>query len=92
MSPPVPSTTFRRLKLRRDTASRWASVNPVLDEGEPGFELDSGRIKIGDGVTPWNDLGFTRSTEMIDHIDSETPHPVYDEGPDLILLYENVKV
>jgi len=92
MSPPVPSTPFGRLKLRRDLSTRWAAVNPVLAEGEPGFELDSGRIKVGDGVTAWNDLGFLRSTEMIEHVNDEEPHPVYDEGPDLILLYENVKV
>lgn len=92
MSPTIPSSPFGKLKLRRDTANRWAAINPVLSEGEPGFELDSGRIKIGDGVTSWNNLGFTRSTEMIDHIDSELPHPVYDDGPSLVLLYENAKV
>lgn len=27
-----------------------------------------------------------------DHINSLTPHPVYDDGPSLFLLYENAKV
>jgi hypothetical protein len=81
MSPTVPSSTsFRRLKLRRDTSSKWASINPVLSEGEPAVELDTGRIKIGDGITSWNDLGFLRSTEMIEHVNSVNPHPVYDQG------------
>lgn len=92
MSPIIPSSPFRRLKLRRDTSDRWYSINPVLAEGEPGVELDSGRIKIGDGVSTWTDLGYLRSTEMIDHIDDKLPHPVYDDGPSLTLLYENVKV
>ncbi len=26
------------------------------------------------------------------HVQSETPHPVYDDGPSLSLLYENLKV
>ena len=26
------------------------------------------------------------------HIESETPHPVYDDGPSLLLLYQNAKV
>ena len=80
MSPTVPTTTFRRLRLRRDTADRWIMVNPVLSEGEPGFELDTLRIKIGDGVTPWNSLGYTRTTEMTEHINSVNPHPIYDQG------------
>lgn len=46
-----------RLQFRRDTAEHWAEANPVLAEGEPGLILDStGRCKIGDGVTPWNNL------------------------------------
>jgi Major tropism determinant N-terminal domain len=92
MSPTVPSTPFRRLKLRRDSSNRWAQVNPVLAEGEPAFELDTGKIKIGDGVSTWSDLGYLRSTEMIEHILAEEPHPVYDDGPSLTLLYENAKV
>lgn len=26
------------------------------------------------------------------HVNSETPHPVYDDGPSLTLLYANAKV
>jgi hypothetical protein len=88
----IPSTTFRQLKLRRDTSARWVAVNPVLAEGEPAVELDTGRIKIGDGETPWTELGFLRSNEMVEHILAEEPHPVYDDGPSLTLLYENAKV
>lgn len=42
-----------RLQLRRGTAAEWAAVNPVLGDGEPGVEKDTGKIKVGDGVTPW---------------------------------------
>lgn len=44
------------IKLRRGTASQWSSVNPVLSYGEPGWERDTGVLKMGDGVTAWNDL------------------------------------
>jgi hypothetical protein len=47
-----------RIKLRRDTSTNWQSVNPVLDEGELGYETDTGRFKIGDGVTDWNNLPY----------------------------------
>lgn len=30
--------------------------------------------------------------ELDAHVNSLTPHPVYDDGPSLSLLYENVKV
>lgn len=51
----VLNTTF---KLKRGIASRWAEVNPILAQGEPGFILDENRLKIGDGVTAWNDLSY----------------------------------
>lgn len=43
---------------RRDTAERWEEVNPILRQGEPGVELDTGLMKIGDGSTPWHDLPY----------------------------------
>lgn len=51
----VLKTTF---KLKRGTAFRWAELNPILAQGEPGFVLDENRLKIGDGITPWNDLPY----------------------------------
>jgi hypothetical protein len=47
-----------RIKLRRDTAANWAATNPVLAQGEPGFETDTDFLKVGDGVTAWNSLGY----------------------------------
>lgn len=45
------------IQFRGDTASRWASVNPVLAEREIGLVTDSkGQFKVGDGVSKWNDL------------------------------------
>ena len=49
------NTTF---KLKRGTAARWAEVNPILEQGEPGFVYDENRLKVGDGKTPWNDLPY----------------------------------
>lgn len=43
----------------RGTAARWAEVNPILDDGEPGYETDTRRGKVGDGFTRWNDLDYT---------------------------------
>lgn len=46
------------IKLRRGTASAWATANPVLNAGETGFETDTSREKVGDGVTGWNSLPY----------------------------------
>jgi hypothetical protein len=44
------------IQARRGTAAAWASANPVLAAGEPGFVTDTGDVKYGDGVTAWNSL------------------------------------
>ncbi len=43
-------------KFRRDMSWDWTSRNPILSEGEPGVETDTGRLKIGDGLKNWEDL------------------------------------
>lgn len=45
-----------RFQLRSDTAAEWATLNPILANGEPGFEKDTGLMRIGDGVTPFTSL------------------------------------
>lgn len=45
-----------KFQLRRDTAANWTFGNPYLQAGEPGFEIDTYQLKIGDGVHAWNDL------------------------------------
>lgn len=46
------------MQFKRGTAARWATVNPVLASGEPGFETDTGKQKIGDGTTVWTALPY----------------------------------
>lgn len=45
-----------RIQIRRGDATTAAENNPILAEGEPGWEQDTLVFKIGDGVTPWVDL------------------------------------
>lgn len=51
-------TLYTKFKLRRGTSEAWARVNPVLSYGEPGFEKDTNKLKIGDGVKAWNQLPY----------------------------------
>lgn len=54
-----------RFQLRRDSAANWAAANPVLADGEPGIEKDTRRQKIGDGVSTWNELGYSDIPEEL---------------------------
>ena len=49
---------FKRILLRRDTASNWTSGNPVLASGEVGYETNTGKFKIGNGSTAWTSLSY----------------------------------
>lgn len=46
------------IQVRRATAAVWTSSNRVLAEGEYGYETDSRKRKLGDGVTAWTDLAY----------------------------------
>lgn len=49
-----------RIRLRRDTAANWTAANPVLLNGEVGFETDTRKLKLGDGTTAWNALLYVQ--------------------------------
>tara|TARA_R100001163_G_C5064288_1_gene201843 strand:- start:936 stop:3227 length:2292 start_codon:yes stop_codon:yes gene_type:complete len=47
------------IQFRKGTLAQFNSVNPVLASGEPGYAIDAGMLKVGNGVTPWSGLpGF----------------------------------
>lgn len=69
----IVKTTFR---LKRGTAARWAEVNPILDQGEPGFVYDQNRLKVGDGITPWNDLPYIDGKREVSNFDYASEFPV----------------
>lgn len=54
-----------KFRLRRANAAAWASANPVLSAGEPGYELDTKVLRIGDGTTAFTSLpSFVRKSEV----------------------------
>lgn len=44
------------LKLRNGSSSEWDSKNPILAEGEAGYDTTKKILKIGDGTAAWNDI------------------------------------
>lgn len=47
-----------RIILRRDSSTNWEASNTVLMAGEPGYETDTGKLKIGDGISAWETLEY----------------------------------
>jgi hyaluronoglucosaminidase len=109
-----------KIQFGRAKSAWLIATNPVLNESEPVKEQDTGRFKLGDGRSPYNDLpyylpepeiqaaiqaaidalppssgggGGEVTLEMLTaHINSLTPHPVYDDGDSFVGLYRNAKV
>jgi hypothetical protein len=53
------------IQFKRGTAARWAELNLVLEAGQPGFVTDENRLKIGDGLTSWNDLPYVGESSVV---------------------------
>jgi len=63
-----------RMQQRRGTASQWTNANPVLAAGEIGFEIDTYKFKIGDGINQWGDLEyFGASDDILANIINSAP-------------------
>jgi hypothetical protein len=54
------------IKLRRDISTNWTSTNPILAQGEPGYETDTGKLKLGDGTTAWASLAYQAAANIVD--------------------------
>ena len=47
-----------QITLREDSSNVWEKLNPILKKAEFGYESNTGKLKIGDGVTAWNSLSY----------------------------------
>jgi hypothetical protein len=51
-----------KLQMATDTFNNWQLINPILRDGEVGFEKGGNnlyeRYKVGNGSTRWNDLPY----------------------------------
>ena len=75
-----------KIRLRRDISAVWQLVNPLLLDGEPAFETDTGKMKIGDGQKNYNALPYTSGLK----VEGLTEHRGRPNG--LAPLDENTKI
>ena len=54
----------QRIKHRRDAALTWTNNNPILEAGEFGWESNTNRFKIGNGLAVWNSLAYYSSSKV----------------------------
>lgn len=47
-----------QIQIRRGTSTAWAAANPILAQGEFGYEVNTGKLKVGDGSSNWNALSY----------------------------------
>ncbi len=53
------------IEQRYDESAIWAALNPVLHAGEAGHESNTGRWKVGDGLTEWNSLPYKLGVDTV---------------------------
>ena len=67
-----------QIKLRRDTAANFTSKNPVLGVGEPAYETDTKKLKIGDGTTAYTQLEYFSAGGGSTNITATLPLKIVD--------------
>lgn len=60
------------IQQRNDYSYNWTEKNPVLEKAEIGVEVDTGKVKVGDGSSTWNQLSYltggVSKKELVDAI------------------------
>lgn len=64
------------IQVRRGSSSQWVLANPILSSGELGFEIDTNKLKIGNGSDTWNDLKYIGSSENVLEIKNNTGYAI----------------
>ena len=52
--------------MRRGNTSQWNTSDPILNEGEFGYNTTLGQIKIGDGSSVWSALDYMATDAQLD--------------------------
>ena len=56
--PPKPQPKKPPIQLKRGTFRAFQNANPLLLDGQPAFEIDTNRLKIGNGINHYLDLPY----------------------------------
>lgn len=59
------------IKFRRGSTQSWRKTTTKLESGQPGYDKDKHKIKVGDGEHLWNDLPYASGLSEKEVFDSE---------------------
>ena len=59
------------IQFRRGTTKSWRNTKTKLASGQPGYDKDKHKIKIGDGESSWTDLPYASGLTATEILDSE---------------------
>ena len=60
------------IQLRRGSYTEWASTDPVLSSGEPGFDITNNILKVGDGTSTWSNLHSVVTSDIQVYVKNTT--------------------
>lgn len=63
--PDLPEDGGSGMTIKVDTAANLTKENPILLKGQLGAESDTTYMKLGDGVTAWNDLEYIKANKSV---------------------------
>lgn len=69
-----------RIQIRNDTAANWKAANPVLLKGELGIEIDTRKMKIGDGISTYTALKYVSEDIVVGNTSPTDADTNYDVG------------
>lgn len=86
-------TIKSRILFRDDTAANWSTTNPILKNGEPGWDSTNYRLKIGNDVNAWSDLKWaTPNVDIYTDSGIEGANTFYVKGGSTKTIFSDTAV
>lgn len=73
-----------QIQLRRGDSADWTATNPILAEGEVGVELDTLKLKVGNGIDNWNSLVYFGAGGSVTSVAMSVPTGLQVSGSPII--------
>lgn len=60
------------IQVKRGSTNSWRGSDVKLEPGQPGYDKDKHKLKIGDGISSWLDLPYIGGLAAEEILDSES--------------------
>lgn len=87
------------LVVKNKTAEQWENFTGILRSGQLGIEIDTGRMKVGNGIDPYSNLPYLYLTpdetqELFDNLIQKNMLPPFtneDAGKSIVVSEDGTK-